>query len=523
MLESCFENGWFKVFLEVFVRKKKNRTGSTSVQIIKKVNGRQVHIKTIGYSFDVSELKRLESKAHHEISRLTQQLDLSFDYSEDQRHIEHLRSSIQSVQPSICIVILEKLFEEIGFSVISDPVFKHLVIMRLLYPVSKLKTIEYLDRHYEIKYDIDFVYRYMDKLQKDHQEQLQQISFHHTQKVLVEDMSVVFYDVTTLYFEAEREDDLRKMGFSKDGKAQNPQIVLGLLVSTGGHPLAYEIFEGNKFEGQTMLPIIEAFTKRYKLNKPVVIADAGLLSGNNIEQLIHGGYAFILGARIKNESELIKKQILALDLKDGQSTTINKSNGLKLIVNYAAARAAKDQHNRNRGLQKLENYLKTGKLSKKHINNRGYNKYLKLEGEITLSIDYDKFNLDARWDGLKAYLTNTELSKETVISHYKSLWQIEKAFRISKTDLRVRPIYHRLARRIKSHLNIAFCSYKVYKELERQLKVKELSFSAEKALEIMKSIYSVKTILPASQNEAFIMIVKEEDQKKLLGAFNIPY
>jgi transposase len=171
----------------------------------------------------------------------------------------------------------------------------------------------------------------------------------------------------------------------------------------------------------------------------------------------------------------------------------------------------------------LENYLKTGKLSKKHINNRGYNKYLKLEGEITLSIDYDKFNLDARWDGLKAYLTNTALSKETVISHYKSLWQIEKAFRISKTDLRVRPIYHRLARRIKSHLNIAFCSYKVYKELERQLKVKELSFSAEKALEIMKSIYSVKTILPASQNEAFIMIVKEEDQKKLLGAFNIPY
>lgn len=509
--------------MEVFVRKKKNRTGSTSVQVIKKVNGRQVHVKTIGYSFDVSELKKLEAEAHQEISRLTQQLDISFIYSEDQKHIAHLRSSVQSVQPSICILILEKLFEEIGFSAVGDPLFKHLVVMRLLYPVSKLKTIEYLNRHYQIKYDIDFVYRYMDKLHNDYQEQLQQISFDHTQKVLEEDMSVVFYDVTTLYFEAEQEDDLRKMGFSKDGKAQNPQIVLGLLVSTGGHPLAYEIFEGNKFEGKTMLPIIEAFRKRYKLNKLVVIADAGLLSGDNVERLISGGYAFILGARIKNESETIKTQILSLDLQDGQSTIINKSNGLKLIVSYATARALKDQYNRKRGLQKLENYLKAGKLSKKHINNRGYNKYLKLEGEITLSIDYDKFNQDARWDGLKAYITNTELPKEKIISHYKSLWQIEKAFRISKTDLKVRPIYHRLARRIKSHLNMAFCSYKLYKELERQLKLKRLSFSTEKALEIMKSIYSIKTILPASQKEAFIMIVKDEDQKKLLDAFKIPY
>ena len=507
----------------MFIRRKKNRTGSTSVHIVQKINGRQVHVKAIGYSADDTELKKLEAKARREIVMLTHQGDLSFTYAEDKKHIEHLKSSIQSVQPNICIRILEKLFEEIGFSVIADSLFKHLVVVRLLYPVSKLKTVEYLYRHYQIPYDIDYVYRYMDKLHKNHQEQLQQISFNHTKKLLGENMSVVFYDVTTLYFEAEQEDELRKMGFSKDGKAQNPQIILGLLVSPGGYPLAYEMFEGNKFEGKTMLPVIEAFKQRYRLEKLVIIADAGLLSNDNIEQLISAGHEFILGGRIKNETQTIKKKILSLDLKDGQSVVIEKPNMLKLIVSYASARAIKDEYNRKRGLQKLENYLKAGKLSKKHINNRGYNKYLKLEGEITITIDYNKYKQDAAWDGLKAYLTNTPLPKEAIIEHYKNLWQIEKAFRISKTDLRIRPIYHRLARRIKSHLNIAFCSYKLYKELERQLKLKNLSLSPEKALAIMKSIYSVNTILPVSQKEVSVIIVKNEDQKRVLNAFNIPY
>jgi transposase len=507
----------------VFIRKKKNKTGSTSVHIVQKINGRQIHVKAVGYTNDAAEIKKLEARAHQEISVLTQQGNLSFSYAEDEQHIEHLKSSIQSVQPDICICILEKLFYEIGFSAIGDPLFRHLVVMRLLYPVSKLKTVEYLYLHYQIHYDIDYVYRYMDKLHKGHQAQLQQVSFNHTKKILGEDMAVVFYDVTTLYFEAEQEDDLRKMGFSKDGKAQHPQIVLGLLVSTGGYPLAYEMFEGNKFEGKTILPVIEAFKKSYGLEKLVIIADAGLLSNDNIEQLISGGYEFILGARIKNEAEVIKKQILSLNLKDGQSIVIEKSNGLKLVVSYALARATKDEYNRKRGLQKLENGLKSGKLSKKHINNRGYNKYLKLEGEITIAIDYEKYKQDAMWDGLKGYLTNTQLPKETIIEHYKNLWQIEKAFRISKTDLRVRPIYHRLARRIKSHLNIAFCSYKLYKELERQLKLKDLSYSPEKAIGIMKSIYSIKTILPASQKQVDIIIVKEEQQKTLLNAFNISY
>jgi transposase len=155
----------------------------------------------------------------------------------------------------------------------------------------------------------------------------------------------VFYDVTTLYFEIEKEDGLRKTGFSKEGKHQNPQIVLGLLVSRNGYPLAYDIFEGNKFEGHTMLPVLDSFKKTYQLKQMVVIADSGLLSNANMQELQAKDYEFILGARIKNESRQIRHQILSLNLKNGESTIIER-DGLKLIITYSDHRAKKDLKNR---------------------------------------------------------------------------------------------------------------------------------------------------------------------------------
>ncbi len=174
-----------------------------------------------------------------------------------------------------------------------------------------------------------------------------------------------------------------------------------------------------------------------------------------------------------------------------------------------------------RGLTKLEKQLSKGKLSKKHINNRGYNKYLRLEGEVNISIDYEKYQADQCWDGLKGYVTNTQMSKEQVIENYKALWQIERAFRISKTDLRVRPIYHRLPKRIEAHLTIAFCSYKLYKELERQLKVKKTNVSTEKALDLMKTIYKLRIKLPVSSQNKEIIFTEGDDQQKLLEIFDI--
>jgi transposase len=272
-----------------------------------------------------------------------------------------------------------------------------------------------------------------------------------------------------------------------------------------------------------MLPVLEHFKHQYQIPHLVIIADAGLLSHKNIAELIENQYEFIIGARLKNETDQIKNQILSYSLFNGDSTIIEKQDGLRLIVNYSEKRSKKDLDNRKRGLKKLESALLKGKLGKKHINNRGYNKYLKLEGNIQVSIDYVKFEFDSKWDGLKGYITNTQLDPTSIIEHYRELWNIEKAFRISKTDLRIRPIYHRLEHRIEAHICISFTAYKIYKELERRLKDLESELSVEKAIDILKTIYGIEALHPETLQHKTLIFAKREEQINLLNLFNIRF
>jgi len=501
----------------MFVRKKKNPSGVVSVQIIDKSTRKYKMIKTIGSSSDPIKIARLFREGEAWIKSRIGQAEI--DFTDEIQITRQILDSIEQIKVQGTEMLLGKIFDEIGFDAIPDTLFRQLVMARLSFPVSKLKTADFLSKYQFFSIDVQQVYRYLDKLHRKQKEQVQEISFAHSKRVLGGEVSIVFYDVTTLYFEIDNEDELRTTGFSKEGKHQNPQIVLGLLVSIDGYPLAYEVFEGNKFEGHTMLPVVDAFKARYKLDKLVIIADSGLLSKDNINNLMEKGYGFILGARIKSETDVIKEKITALRLDNGESTIIEKENGLKLIVSYSDKRASKDKQDREKGLQKLEKKIKTGKLTKASINNRGYNKYLKLDGQITVSIDMDKFNGDSKWDGLKGYLTNTNLTKEQIIDNYGHLWKIEKAFRISKHDLKIRPIYHRVKRRIEAHICIAFVAYKVYKELERQLKEKKAEISPEQAIEIAKTIYSVKIVTPKQKQVLSKTIVVTDEQKYLAKLF----
>jgi len=327
----------------------------------------------------------------------------------------------------------------------------------------------------------------------------------------------VFYDMTTLYFEAADEDDLRKTGFSKDGKHQNPQIYIGLLVGPGGYAIGYDIYEGDTFEGDTLIPFLENISSRFDIGKPVVVADAGLLSDKNIRALEERQYQYIIGARLKNETEQIKQQMAGRQYSDGAFFVIKKEKGRRLIVHYSAKRAAKDAYNRERGLKRLEKRMKSGRLNKSNINNRGYNKYLRLTGEITIEIDYDKFNQDKVWDGLKGYITNTPLKEEQILENYKNLWHIERAFRMSKTDLRIRPIYHRLRRRIEAHICISFTAYAIYKELERVLKEENSSLSLIKASELTHNIYQITYMLPDSKHIKTRVLKMDQQQQELIN------
>ena len=499
----------------MFVREKINKSGIVSVQVIAKNNGKSKLVKTIGSSSDVNIIADLVRQGQQFIDSFGGQRTI--DFTDETTLLKSVFQSISSHTEVGTELLLGKIFDDIGFSIVGNDIFRRLVLSRLIYPVSKLKTSDYLDKYHELDYPVQQIYRYMDKLYSTQKELVQQISYEHTQKVLGGEIRVVFYDVTTLYFEIDQEDELRKTGFSKEGKHQNPQIVLGLLVSKNGYPLAYDIFEGNKFEGHTMLPVIDSFKIKYNLKQLVIVADSGLLSSANIEELEQKGYEFILGARIKNEKRDIQGQILSLHLQNGESAIVKKDN-LRLIVAYSDSRAKKDRLNREKGLKKIEKQIRTGKLTKSSINNRGYNKYLKMDGQITIGVDYQKFEADVAWDGLKGYITNAKLSKDEIIENYGYLWQIEKAFRISKTDLKIRPIFHRLQRRIETHICISFVAYKIYKELERQLKEKETNMSPEKAIEIAKTIYQVKAINKNTEVSHTILVTKE--QKRLAQLFN---
>lgn len=505
----------------MFLREKRNKSGSVSVQIIQKLRGKYKVLQTIGNGRTEQELTKLNFLGKQEIERLSKQPELFV--CENDLQIEQVFSNLSNA--SIRIVgpelIFGKLYDKIGFGSIQQELFRHLVIARIAYPLSKLKTVDYLYRYQGLTLDIDTVYRFLDKLNIVLKEQVEQISYAHTLKILEGKISVVFYDMTTLYFEAEDEDDLRKTGFSKDGKHSNPQIFIGLLVGTGGYAIGYDIYEGNIFEGHTLIPFLEKISSKFNLDKPIVVADAGLLSTENIKALEAKQYEYILGARIKNEPDKIKKQIFEYEFSNRQTICINKSETTRLIVAFSNKRATKDQHNRKRGLQRLEKQIRAGKLTKSNINNRGYNKYLKMEGEISIQIDYEKFNTDAIWDGLKGYVTNTKLTNDEVIENYKSLWNIERAFRMSKTDLRIRPIYHRLKSRIEAHICISFTAYCIYKELERLLKEAKSNLSVKRAVELTHNMYQITYMLPQSKHTKSNLLKMDDEQNELYKVVKI--
>jgi len=271
----------------VFIRKKRNNSGSISVQIVQKVNRKNKVLKSIGVGKTDLEVDLLVRLASFEVEKLKSQSSL-FTYSDDLAVDAFMctlhNEDIRLVGPSLVFGKLFYLFDY--HEVLNDSTYlEALVISRIVMPGSKLRTVEYLQRHSKINVGVHAIYKYMDKHNDSIIERILDLTFTHTQDILDGEIGLLFYDMTTLYFEAEKEDELRRIGYSKDGKHQHPQIMIGLLVSTSGYPLAYQIFEGNTAEAKTLIPVVENICKRYQIDHPTVVADAALLSKNNLEKL----------------------------------------------------------------------------------------------------------------------------------------------------------------------------------------------------------------------------------------------
>lgn len=533
------------------IRKKENTSGSVSIQIVDRTNRGYKVVETIGCSSDEDKIEQFYKKALVRIDELSQNLfSQTVDNSTQKILLKKLLSRLttQDFIPIGDELIFGRIFNNIGCTNLFNNVkkirkqedknflFKSLVISRLLYPGSKLELINYLNYFKNIDITTDKIYRFLDSLyQEDIKSKIEQCVFEHTLKVMNNEIILTFYDVTTLYFESESEDDLRRIGFSKEGKIARPQIQLGLFTTLQGYPLSFEVYEGNKYEGHTLVDALQKFQDKFNLsNKPIVVADRGMLNNDNIAYLENNGYKYILAAKIKSISNDLKEEISNLTFVDDNTTHTLKfikdipytdNNDTKqmininqrLVLSYSIQRAKKDKYNRTKALERLDKKMKTQKsITKKDLKLSYYAKYLNLDDnkcDITFKIDSNKVLNDEKLDGIKGFITNDfQLTSNDIISHYNNQYDVERAFRISKTDLKIRPIYHRLETRIKAHILISFVSYAIYKEFERKLKINNIKFDFSQKLlrKIIEHIIAVKI------DDEIIPINPSDIQKQIL-------
>ena len=256
-----------------------------------------------------------------------------------------------------------------------------------------------------------------------------------------------------------------------------------------------------------MVPVVDDFVARFHLKDVVVVADSGLMTKKNVKLLQTGKYKYILGARIRNEAKEVREWVLSLEKVEGTCYEYEREQIVpdpdskepgatlkikeRLIVTYSKDRAKKDAENRKRGIERLKRDFGSGIVKKENINKRGYNKFLEITNDVGIVINEEKIAEDEKWDGWKGYVTNTVIVAKEVVSQYHGLWVVERAFRVTKGNLEARPVFHFTSRRIEAHICICFIAYKVYKELERILKLMKFPLSVDKALEIAKTIPTI--------------------------------
>ncbi|UCM99187.1 IS1634 family transposase [Sulfurimonas sp. SWIR-19] len=533
--------------MSLHIRQKKNSSGTISIQIIDRTHRQYKVVETIACVKNDDEKRIYLEIAQKRLEELNKELyPTLFDTIKDddkQNNLEFISLANRDVTPIGDELIYGKIFKYLGCDKIAldfqkMQLFKSLVISRILYPGSKLYLIDYLEYFKKEKIDKNRIYRFLDTIyQEEIKQQIEQCVFEHTKKIMQGAITVTFYDVTTLYFESESEDDLRRIGFSKEGKVARPQILLGLFTTLEGHPLSFELYEGNKYEGHTLVDILQKFQTRFHLkNKPIVVADRGMLTHANIAFLENNGYKYILAYKIKNIDNNLKERIANLTFLDnGTIHTIEIEKEIpykdendkkqilhikqKLILSYSTKRAKKDKRTREKALEKIKAKLSKKNITKSDLKLSYYAKYLDIDDKcnIKYKLNPDRVMQDERLDGIKGFATNDfTLSANDVIAHYQNQYDVEKAFRISKTDLRIRPIYHRIEERIKAHVLISFVSYAVYKEFERRLKLGNVKFNFSQKLlrDIIKHMFALNV------KGKFYTLSFDEIQQKVYDAIN---
>ncbi|MEW6558428.1 MAG: IS1634 family transposase [Elusimicrobiota bacterium] len=404
--------------------------------------------------------------------------------------------------------IFKQLLQEskIKFDIFST-VFLMLVD-RLLEPKSKLKTYEEQAKYFGVEeIELQHLYRALDFL-ADHKEEIEQHIFDKNRDLFNMSVDVVLYDVTTLHFESVHSDILRAFGYSKDCKFNEVQIMLSLIVDLEGRPVGFDIYAGNKFEGHTLEDAIEKMKYKFNINQIILIADQAMLSKANIKTIKDSGYEYIIGARMRNKSEKIKEKILNpdnyIELQVEEEDVFKykeiKIDGEKLICSWSKKRAKKDKHDRERLIEKAIKKLESG--TAKLISKRGAMKYITITTkDEDIELNQEKIEIDEKWDGFYAIQTNSALnSPELLLEYYHQLWRVEESFRIFKSHLETRPMYHSSPNRIKGHIVLCFIAFLLERTLEIELKSNNIPYSPDKIRAALQSLQFSEVII---ENQIF--------------------
>jgi tRNA A37 threonylcarbamoyladenosine modification protein TsaB len=429
-----------------FIRRVKTASGATAIQIATKQKGQIVKIIHIGSAHSEEELAVLLALARKQLQG--DQLEL---LPEPQ---PSLRVGLQRSFSGLLWNTLQEQYEKIGFNRLKDEAFKALCLARIVEPTSKIDTLRVLADLGVDPIDQNKLYRSLAKAATlDYRKAISQACFEHVGRG---GLTLILYDVTTLYFEVQEEDEYRKPGMSKERRLE-PQIILGLLVDQNGFPLGLQSFEGNKAETRTILPVIQAFLAQNGLTKTTIVADAAMMSASNLAALSEAGYTYIVGSRLHKVPYDIAEYQKTGELNDQQIMVENKE-GYRVIYQYRAKRAALDKRNIEKQVAKAMKVIsgqvpttKTKFLSvvakKKQLNQKLIDKAKALAG-------------------VKGYVTNLDILDEQVIAYYHQLFQVEATFRMAKSDLKARPIYHRKRDAIEAHLTIVLAALAISRNIE---------------------------------------------------------
>lgn len=455
------------------------------IQVVKKINWRDKVIRHFGTARNELETTTLVNLAKQflEDQRIKSGNISFFDNRFSTSEMTEILSKfcVRRVLDSVTFNFFVHFYQVLEFDQIGQKNFVDLIIARIILPVSKAKTRDFLESKLNKHYSLSGLYRIMDKIYElNFQNQLEEKMTAYI-KSNSATISVLFFDVTTLYYEAFDEDDLRKCGFSKDNKANQPQLIVTLTVTADGFPLHLRVFPGNKFEGHLMLPCIKEIVKTHSLSDFVVVADSAMVSQNNMEELEKENLSYIVGARLGNLSTKVWEQIITVPKVDGASDRFDFGNGRILVVAYSQKRANKDRSDREKQIKRAEFALHNSNVVAKRF------KFLKAVKNHDLELNQENITKAEKLEGLKGYITNAKnLTDQEMITKYSQLWQVEKSFKISKSDLKARPVFHTIRERIEAHLTIVFASLAIIRLVE-----KTVNKSIQKVLWLLDQVKEV--------------------------------